>query len=190
MLGERLRWRRVLGIVLALSGVLIVMWNPHGLVPKPGMLFIAASAIAPAFGAVMMKQIEGVTPLQLQAWVGFSSLWPVAVLSALTERGQGAVLAHSFWLFVGGTLFSSLLVSVGAHTAFYGLIRKYEVNLLQPLTLMNPLAVIILGVLITHDPFGPRMAVGTVVALTGVMIILLRRNHFLAPLALMRRVAP
>jgi drug/metabolite transporter (DMT)-like permease len=190
MLGERVSWRRGLGTALALCGVLIVMWNPQGLVPKPGMLFIAASAIAPALGAVMMKQIEGVSARRFQAWVGFSSLWPVALLSALTERGQGAVLAHSFWPFVGGVLFSSLLVSVVAHTAFYGLIRKYEVNLLQPLTLMNPLAIIALGVLITHDPFGPRMAIGTVVALSGVMIVALRRDHVMAPLAFVRRAIP
>jgi O-acetylserine/cysteine efflux transporter len=190
MLGERIRWRRGLGIVLALSGVLIVMWNPAGLTPSPGMLYIAGSAIAPALGAVMMKQIEGVSPRRFQAWVGFSSLWPVALLSALTETGQGAVLAHAFWPYVGGVLFSALVVSVVAHTAFYGLIQKYEVNLLQPLTLMTPLATIALGVLITHDPFGPRMAIGTAVALTGVMIIALRRNHVLAPLALMRRAMP
>jgi drug/metabolite transporter (DMT)-like permease len=55
---------------------------------------------------------------------------------------------------------------------------------------MTPLATIALGVLITNDPFGPRMAIGTAVALTGVTIIALRRNHVMAPLALMRRAVP
>jgi drug/metabolite transporter (DMT)-like permease len=187
MLGERLRWRRGLGIALTLSGALVVMWNPSGLIPSPGMLFIAASAFAASLGAVMMKQVDsGVSPRQFQAWVGFSSLWPLAVLSAVTETGQGAVLATALWPFVGAVLFSGLLVSVVAHTAFYGLIRKYEVNLLQPLTLMTPLATIGLGVLITGDDFGPRMAIGTTMALAGVLIVALRRDHLLAPLALMR----
>jgi drug/metabolite transporter (DMT)-like permease len=190
MLGERIRWRRGLGILLTLAGALVVMWDPAGLAPSPGMLFIAASAFTGALGAVMMKQIEGVSPRRFQAWVGFSSLWPTAVLSGLTETGQGAVLSHALWPFVLGVLFSALVVSVVAHTAFYGLIQRYEVNLLQPLTLMTPLATIALGVLITHDPFGPRMAIGTAVALTGVMIIALRRNHVMAPLALMRRAMP
>jgi drug/metabolite transporter (DMT)-like permease len=78
------------------------------------------------------------------------------------------------------------VVSVVAHTAFYGLILKHEVNLLQPLTLMTPLATIGLGVIITHDPFGPRMAIGTVVALLGVLIIALRRNHILGLVTLLR----
>jgi drug/metabolite transporter (DMT)-like permease len=186
MLRERVRWRRGLGIALTLAGVLIVMWDPAGFIPSPGMLFIAASAFSAALGAVMMKQVEGVTPRQFQAWVGFSSFWPLAAMTVLTETGQRAVLATSLWPFLGAALFSGLVVSVLAHTAFYGLIQKYEVNLLQPLTLMTPLATIGLGVLITHDAFGPRMAVGTVVALGGVLVIALRREHLMAPLTLMR----
>jgi drug/metabolite transporter (DMT)-like permease len=100
------------------------------------------------------------------------------------------VLTHALWPFVGAVLFSSLLVSVVAHTAFYGLIQKYEVNLVQPLTLMTPLATIGLGVLITRDVFGPRMILGAVIALAGVLIVALRRDHFMAPLTLLRRATP
>ena len=138
----------------------------------------------------MMKQVEDASPRQFQAWVGFASFWPLAALSALTETGQGAVLTHALWPFVGGVLFSSLVVSVIAHTAFYGLIQRYEVNLLQPLTLMTPLATIGLGVLVTHDSFGPRMIIGTIIALAGVLIVALRRSHVMAPLALLRRATP
>lgn len=190
MLGERIRWRRGVGIVLTLTGALIVMWNPTGLVPSVGMLFVAGSAFTGSLGAVLMKQVEGASPRQFQAWVGFSSVWPLALLSAVAETGQGAVLAHALWPFVGAVLFSSLVVSVITHTAFYGLVQKYEVNLLQPLTLMTPLATIGLGVLITHDAFGPRMVIGTIVALTGVLIIALRRDQVMASLMIFRRATP
>ncbi len=190
MLGERIRWRRGVGIVLTLTGALIVMWNPAGLVPSVGMLFVAGSAFTGSLGAVLMKQVEGASPRQFQAWVGFSSVWPLALLSAVAETGQGAVLAHALWPFLGAVLFSSLVVSVITHTAFYGLVQKYEVNLLQPLTLMTPLATIGLGVLITHDAFGPRMVIGTIVALTGVLIIALRRDQVMASLMIFRRATP
>ena len=186
MLGERIAWRRGLGIALTLAGALIVMVDPRGLVPSIGLLFIAASALTGALGAVMMKQIQGVRPLQFQAWVGFSSLSPLAALSAFTEHGQGAVLQQALWPFVAAVLFSGLVVSVVAHTAYYGLIGRYEVNLLQPLTLATPLATIVLGVMITHDAFGPRMALGSAVALAGALIIALRRNHVM-PLVLLLR---
>jgi drug/metabolite transporter (DMT)-like permease len=134
----------------------------------------------------MMKQIEGVSPLRFQAWVGFSSLWPLAALSAVAEHGQVAAVVHAPWVFALAVLFSGLVVSVLAHTAYYALILRYEVNLLQPLTLMSPLAMIGLGVVFTHDPFGLRMAAGTVIALTGVLIIALRRNQVMPMLLLLR----
>lgn len=189
VLGEQLRPRRALGIVMVLAGALIVMWNGQGLVPSVGMLFIAAAALAGSLGGVMMKQVEGVRPLQFQAWVGFSSVWPLAALSAATETGQGAILAHAPLAFAGAVLLSGLVVSVMAHTAFYGLIQRYEVNLVQPLTLMTPLATIGLGVLITHDVFGPRMAIGALIALAGVLVVALRGDQVIAALSVWRRTA-
>jgi O-acetylserine/cysteine efflux transporter len=185
-LGERIRWRRGLGIALTLAGALIVMWDPSGVSISQGVLLIAAAALCGSVGAVMMKQMEGVRPLQFQAWVGFSSLWPLTALTALTEHGQGVVLGPALPAFAAAVLFSGLIVSVVGHTTYYGLIQRHEVNLLQPLTLMTPLATIGLGVLITHDRFDARMAAGTAIALLGVLIIALRRNHVMPLILLLR----
>lgn len=186
MLDEKIRWRRGIGIALTFVGAMTVMWDPHGFRVSTGLLFVVAAALLGSLGAVMMKQMDGVKPLQFQAWVGFASFWPLAALSAWLEPGQvGAGLAAG-WTLVGAVLYSGLVVSVVAHTIYYALIQRYEANLISPLTLMTPLATIGLGVLILHDPFGPRMAVGTVVALAGVLVIALRRNQ-VAPLLLALR---
>ena len=79
-----------------------------------------------------------------------------------------------FW---AAAVYSGLVVSVGAHTLYYGLIQRYEATLISPLTLMTPLATIFLGVALLGDPFGPRMVLGTALALVGVLIIALRRNQ-------------
>lgn len=186
ILGERIRWRRGLGIVLTLAGALLVMWDPHGFRLSPGLLYIVFAGFLGALGAVMMKQMEGVKPLQFQAWVGLSSFLPLALASAVFEPGQVQAGLSAGWPFVGAVLFSALVVSVLGHTAYYGLIQRYEANLISPLTLMTPLATIALGVAITHDPFGPRMAAGSAVALIGVLIIALRRNQVMPLLLAMR----
>lgn len=183
MLGEQVRWRRGIGITLTLSGALLVMWDPGGFVVSTGLLFVVAAAFLGSLGAVMMKQMGGVRPLQFQAWVGFASFWPLAVLSLWLEPGQVAAAVAAGWPFLVAVVFSAVVVSVAAHTAYYGLIQRYEANLISPLTLMTPLATIALGVLIMSDPFGPRMAIGTAVALAGVLIIALRPNQ-VAPLLL------
>jgi O-acetylserine/cysteine efflux transporter len=176
MLGETIRWRRGLGIALTVSGVMVVMWDPNGFEISTGLVFVAASAFTGALGSIMMKQMEGIRPLRFQAWVGFASAILLGVLSAVAETGQQDAAIRAGWPFVGLVLYSALLVSVFAHTAYYGLIQRYEANLVAPLTLMSPLFTIAFGVVLTNDPFDGRMALGTVLALLGVLIIAVRPN--------------
>lgn len=186
LLGETVRWKRGLGIGLTLTGAVVVMWSPHGLQLSPGLWLIAAAAFAGSLGAVMMKQMEGVKPLQFQAWVGFSSIWPLGLASLVFEPGAVAAGLHAGWPFLGAVVFSALVVSVLAHTLYYGLIQRHEANLIAPLTLMTPLMTIGLGVLITHDHFDLRMAIGAALALLGVLIIAIRGNQVMPLLLLMR----
>ena len=186
MLGERIRWRRGVGIAMTLLGALVVMWSPDGFALSAGLLLIAAATAAGSLGAVMMKQIEGVKPLRFQAWVGFCSVPPLFGVTLLTEDGQWTAVAAIGWPFWAAVIFSALIVSVLAHTAYYALIIRYEANLISPLTLMTPLATIAMGVAITNDHFDVRMALGAALALLGVLIIALRRNSVMPLLLAVR----
>ena len=180
LLNERIRWRRGLGIALALVGVLIVVWQP-GFKLSAGMGFLLASAFCGSLGAVLMKQMGAIAPLQFQAWVGLTGLALLAPLSLWIEP-QGFQAAHEAgWLFVIAALWAALVTSVFAHTAYYFLISRYEANLISPLTLMTPLITIALGIAITGDKFDARMALGSAVALSGVLLVAIRRTN--APIA-------
>lgn len=176
ILGERIHWRRGIGIALTLVGVLIVTWRPGGVSLSAGLWLVAASAFSGAAGAVLMKQVDDVTPFRFQAWVGFVSVIALGLASATVETGQWAAAAAAGWPFAAAVLFTALVVSVGAHSLYYHLIQRYEANLLAPLTLMTPLGTIGLGVLITHDPFDLRMGAGGALAMIGVLIVALRRK--------------
>lgn len=186
VLGERLRWRRGIGIGLTFAGAMLVIWNPDGFAVSIGLIYIALAAFLGSLGAVMMKQVEGVKPLQFQAWVGFSSIFPLTALTLYLEPGAYQVALDSGWAFLAAVVFSAVVVSVIGHTAYYGLIQRHDANLISPLTLMTPLATILLGVLVTNDPFGWRMAVGTALALAGVLIIALRPNRVMPLLLAIR----
>jgi drug/metabolite transporter (DMT)-like permease len=186
MLGERMGPRRALGVALTFAGALAVIWDPHGVRLSPGLMFVVASTFFGSLGAVMMKQMPGVRPLQFQAWVGLASTPPLVLLSLAIEPNGWRAGLEAGWPFAAALLFSALAVSVAAHTVYFGLIQRYDANLISPLTLMTPLATIGLGVLIFHDPFGPRMAFGATVAIAGVLVIALRPNQVLAALARLR----
>ncbi|MEO6216983.1 MAG: DMT family transporter [Sphingomonas sp.] len=175
ILGERIRWRRGAGIALTLAGVLLVVWRP-GFVISAGLLFVLGAAFAGSLGAIMMKQMDAVAPLRFQAWVGLTGVVLLGAASAVFEGHQWQASIAAGWPFLAALLFSALVVSVCAHSAYYWLIARYEANLLAPLTLMTPLSTIALGVMITGDRLDGRMILGAVLALLGVLVIALRRS--------------
>lgn len=177
LLGERLSPRRLLGICLTLAGALAVMWHPGGFTLSGGLAFVLVSVFMGSLGAVLMKKMEGVKPLQFQAWVGLASAAVLIPASLILEPGAFQTVTTIGWQFWVAVLFSALVVSVFGHTAYYFLIQRYDANLISPLTLMTPLATIGLGVVITHDPFDARMAFGAAIALAGVLIIAMRPNQ-------------
>jgi O-acetylserine/cysteine efflux transporter len=174
LLGERVQLRRGVGMALTFAGVLAVIWDPHGMAVSTGLLFVAAAAFFSSLGAVLMKQLEGVKPLQYQAWVGFTSVGPLLGLSAVLEPGQAEKAIAAGWPFAAAVVFSGLVVSLFAHSVYYVLVRRYEANLVSALTLLNPLFTIAMGVGILGDPFGPRMAIGSLMAVAGVLIMAFR----------------
>jgi drug/metabolite transporter (DMT)-like permease len=184
MLGERIRWRRGLGIALAFFGAVLVIVDPDGFEVSAGLLYIIGCAFVASLGAVLIKQMEGVKPLTFQAWVALISAPPLLAWTFTFESGQIESVVAAGWPFVAAMAFSVLVVSLFAHTMFYHLIGKYEANLLSPLTLMSPLMSVAIGVAFLSEPFDLRRGLGTAIALSGVLLIALRGNKRLpeAPL--------
>ena len=173
LLGERIGWQRGLGITLTFVGAVAVMWDPAGFSLSVGLLFVVANAVCTSLGAVMIKQMAGVRPLQFQAWVGLASVIPLGLFSAVLEDDQMRLALEGGWAFAAAVAYTGLAVSVFGHTLYFVLIRKYEANLIAALTLMCPLMAIGLGVVITGDRFDLRMGLGTLVVLAGVLTIFL-----------------
>ena len=177
LLGEMPDRKRWIGIVLTFLGAVLVMWEPGGMALTGGLAFIALSAFVGSLAAVMMKQIDGVQPLQFQAWVGIASTPPLLLLTLGLEADQAAKAVAGGWPFVAAILFSAVVVSLVAHTIYYGLILKYPANVIAPLMVINPLMTVALGVAVTGDPFDTRIALGTTIALLGVLLVTLSRDQ-------------
>ena len=170
-LGERLSSFRVGGILLALCGVILVIWDPDGFTLSPGLLAILISATSLASGAVLLKRIEAIAPLRLQAWVGFVSFFPLSVASAFLEHGQISSTVAGGWTIVAAIIFSAIVVTGWAHTTYFGLLQRYEANLVVPLTLAMPLMTMVLGVTFTGDKIDARIVTGTIIAIAGIWIV-------------------
>lgn len=176
MLGEKVFWRRGLGMALAFLGVLIIAYDPTGLSFSLGVVLGVLAALAGSYGGVLMKKMNPVGMYNLQAWVAMVS-WPLVLpLTALMEENHiGATVAVG-WPALGALTFSIFAVSIFGHGQFYKLLQRYEVTQLTPLTLMTPIWAVVFGALLLKEPITAKLVAGGSIAILGVLIIAVRPN--------------
>lgn len=176
-LGETIGWRRGLGITLAFAGVLLIAVDPASFTVSFGLLYIAAAAFVGAVGGILMKRMSPITALQSQAWIGLFSFAPLFLISALLERGQvESYLTGGWWVWIA-TAFAVVGVSIFGHGGFYHLIKKYDISLLSPLTLMTPIWGVVLSIVLLNEAITAQLVLGSVISLGGVFVIAVRRNR-------------
>lgn len=171
-LGERILPLRGVGIATAFVGVVIVIWNPQEAEASLGLVAVVGSAASMAIGSILLKRLGSIRPLRLQAWVALSSVAPLMGISGIAEHGQAAASFAGGTAFIGATLFSILIVTVVAHTAYFGLLQRYPASMVVPLTLAMPVMTILLGIAVTGDPLSGRTVLGSTLALAGVLLTL------------------
>lgn len=178
-LGETVGWRRGLGIMLAFAGVLLIAVDPESFTVSIGLLYIAAAAFIGSVGGILMKRMSPIPVLQLQAWIGLFSFAPLFALSAFVEQNQWTNFSMGSWPVWAATLFAVVGVSVFGHGAFYYLIKKYDISLLSPLTLMTPVWGVVLSIILLNEAITAQLVLGSIISLGGVLVIAVRPNKTL-----------
>lgn len=176
LLGERVGWRRALGIALTFAGVVLAMADGSGVAMDAGLWLVFASAVMGALGSVFVKKLH-VDSFRLQAWASIASVLFIAPLSLGLEPNPLPALEAAPWALGACLMFAALVVSIGAHGTYFALLKRHDANVLVPLTLLNPLMTVALGAWLTNDPIGAQLLMGGALAAMGVAIILLRPSR-------------
>ncbi len=176
MLGERIHWRRWLGIAMAFLGVVMIGFSPEVFSSWPGLILVVIAAFVGAIGLIAIKRVHQLEPLELQAWLAWGSLPLLLPLSLLLEDGQLASLREAGTTGWSALLYSALLSSVVAHTAYFALIRRYPVSSVAPVTVLTPLFSVLFSVLLLGDVLDWRMIVGGLITLSGITVIVVRER--------------
>jgi O-acetylserine/cysteine efflux transporter len=180
LLGERIHWRRWLGIGMAFAGVAVIGFSPEVFHSRSGLLLIVIAAFIGAVGLVAIKRVHELEPLELQAWLAWGSVPILLPLSLGLEDGQVASLGAAGAVGWSALLYSALLASLVAHTAYFAMIRRYPVTSVAPVTVLTPLFSVLFSVLFLGDVLDGRMVFGGVLTLTGITVILVRERKAVA----------
>lgn len=175
MLGEVIRWRRTLGILLAFTGVFVIALRADMLAHRAALALVSASAFVGALGLIGIKRIgTRLGALEMQAWLAFAALpvlWP---LTFLLESGQWQATRAASPLAWASLAYTVVLSSLVAHSGYYWLVRRYPVTSVTPLTTLSPVFSVTFGVLLLGERLTPVLLGGGLLTLVGVTIIALR----------------
>lgn len=177
LLGEIVRWRRLLGIILAFGGVLVIGFDPQMLARWESLAFVVGSALAASLGVIAVKKLYGFKPLELQAWLAWISLPPLLLISLQIEQPDLEALAQVSWMAWGAVFFTAVVSSICAHTGYFYLIQRYPLTSVAPLTTLSPIFTILFGIVLLGDDLSGRTALGAALTLAGVFIITLRERR-------------
>ena len=185
-LGETVGWRRGLGIMMAFAGALLIAVDPQSFSLSFGLVYVVFAALIASGAGILMKRMPMISAMQMQAWIGLFSFAPLFAVSGLIESDQNgwSAFIDGGWLVWAATVFAVLGVSVFGHGVFYTLIKKYEISLLSPLTLMTPIWGVVLSVAMLGEVLTLQLVVGAAISLGGVFVILIRPNRAMPEAAL------
>ncbi|MGF6820670.1 O-acetylserine/cysteine efflux transporter [Paraburkholderia atlantica] len=170
MLGEKSSARMVIGVGLALCGVVLSIADPGLKISTIPTLFLIASAFGLAMGNVLARKFGPFDPVKLFAWVSFFTAFQLLGLSMIVEGGQIEALqraSSSEWL---AFAFTVILGGIAAFTIWFWLIARFSMARVAPYALLQSFFAIGAGVAFRHEPITPTLILGAIICVSGVAL--------------------
>lgn len=173
--GDRLGWRRALGLAIAFAGVVVIAGEPRLQGRYIALAMVVGAALVWAISNVQVKKVSDLSPWCVSAWMSLFAVPQLVLLSWLTEAGQWQALQQADWVGWGAVAYNAFAVMLIGYGVWYRLLQRYDMNQAMPITLMVPLIGVASGVMLLGEPFTWSILVGGLLTIGGVGIVVLRR---------------
>ncbi|MGQ5702495.1 DMT family transporter [Sandaracinobacteroides sp. A072] len=172
--GERIAWKRTMGILLAFAGVTLLVFDPRIVDERLGIFLTFGAAFCWAVGNLLFRRLTGIPVLTLYGWQAIVSLPLLIMASLFLEPGGIAGLSQVPLSAFAWVCYSAIAASLVGHAGMSWLLQRYPVTLITPFTLPTPLLAVLFATLAYGTPVTPLMLAGGVLTIAGVAIITLR----------------
>jgi len=176
---DKIGWRRILGILIAFAGVALVASAGPDQAAGPqfvlGIALIIAAALSEAIGAVLVKKVGGVGPLQLLAWFAVVGTIVLSGLSFALEKGQmSALQGDTLKPFLMALVYSVFAVSIIGHASYYWLLQRLPIYVVATGGMLTTVFAVLFSALILKEEMSSMLIFGGLMTLAGVGFILSR----------------
>lgn len=181
-LRETLGWRRILGMIIAFAGVLLIAGEPRFSENPWPLLAVIGAALVWAIGNIQVKALgDELDAVTLNGWIAILAAPQLLVSSWLIEGPQWQHIPEVGWQGWASLLFQAIVIAIFTYWIWYNMMRRYPVNQVMPFTLLLPLIGVAGGALLRAEPVTWQMIVGGLATVAGVAIIVIRRPAVVAP---------
>jgi O-acetylserine/cysteine efflux transporter len=167
---ERLAPLQIAGLLISLSGVGLLSFSPS-IPPLLPFCLLLGSALAWAVSNLIVKYAPAMNMMELICWSSFFGAPQVALASYCFEQDQLQALRHAGWLAWLSVSYCAVLSSALGYWIWYGLLRRYPVSKVVPLSLLSPVLSVIFGVLVFHDALDPGKSGGVLLTVGGIVLM-------------------
>jgi O-acetylserine/cysteine efflux transporter len=181
-LGETMGWRRIVGMVTAFAGVMLIAGEPRFSDDPWPLLSVIGAAFAWALGNIQVKSLgDEIDAVTLNGWIAILAAPQLLLASWLIEGPQWQNIPDATWISWAALLFQAIVIAIFTYWIWYNMMRRYPVNLVIPFTLLLPMIGVAAGALLRDETVTWQMIVGGLATVAGVGIIVLRRPAVAAP---------
>lgn len=182
-LGDRLGWRRALGMAIAFAGVAVVAGEPRLEGSYLSLGLVISAALIWAISNVIVKALHDLSGWTIAGWMSLFATPQLALGSWIFEDGQIQALRQASWLAWSAVAYTSVAVMIVGYGAWYWLLKRHPVTVAMPFTLLLPVFGAGSGVLALGESLTPALLIGGALVIAGVGIIVLRRPETAEPTA-------
>ncbi len=168
LLKEKIGFRRISGIVIAMIGAAIITFDPAAFDDLPALFWMAVSCAFAAYGIIKVRELGEIHPLTIAAWIALVSAPTLLLTSAIFEQAHLQALRNTTWIGWSALVYTAVMSSIVANSGLYYLLQRYPVSQVVPYSLLSPIFAVIGGVMLLDDELTQGLIIGGILILSGV----------------------
>jgi O-acetylserine/cysteine efflux transporter len=177
ILGERLRLRDFLGMIISFAGVALIAGAPRLEANRVGLAFLLIAAVGWGLSTVQLKRLGPIDSFTLNGWMGLFIAVELAVVSLAVEGSPVPYVMAASWRAWGGLLYISVISTIVAFGIWTRLVSRYSVGQTMPFMLTIPLFAILGGIALNGDRPTLDIVAGGMLTVIGVGSIILGQRR-------------
>jgi len=180
-LGERLTFRKIVGMTVAFAGLLVVYGTPRLQGQEVGIAMVLTGGLLWAIGQVMVRRMsqqqeEPLNGMTTIAWVAVFCAPQLLVISLILEGDPRPALYDAGWDVWAAVLYLGVAMTALAYSCWYHVLGKYEAGRVGPFLLLTPVASVLGGALFLGEPITREIVVGGVILIAGVAMLVIEKS--------------